>query len=108
LSFDTFHISLQRAPRIYKLLLLTDKDWRLINSFEELSSSFFKSAMKLASNFEIWINLVKTDEMIDYKEGSIMREQGKNEIKLAKLNIIKSYFDGIGDSLNEFIEDDDE
>jgi hypothetical protein len=29
-------------------------------------------------------------------------------MKLAKLNIIKSYFDGIGDSLNEFIEDDDE
>jgi hypothetical protein len=29
-------------------------------------------------------------------------------MKLAKLNIIKSYFDGVDDSLNEFIEDDDE
>jgi hypothetical protein len=67
-------LMLQRAPRIYRLLLLTDKDWHLIDSFEELNSSFFKSTMKSASNFEIWINLVKTGEMINYKEGSIMRE----------------------------------
>jgi hypothetical protein len=108
ISSSNISLMLQRAPRIYRLLLLTDEDWRLIDSFEELSSSFFKSVMKSASNFEIWINLMKTGEMIDYKEGSIMREQGKNEMKLAKLNIIKSYFDGVGDSLNEFIEDDDE
>jgi hypothetical protein len=108
ISSSNMSLMLQRAPRIYRLLLLTNEDWRLIDSFEELSSSFFKSAMKSASNFDIWINLVKTGKMVDYKEGSRMREQGKNEMKLAKLDIIKSYFDGVGDSLNEFIEDDDE
>ncbi|GET04502.1 hypothetical protein GLOIN_2v1849317 [Rhizophagus clarus] len=108
ISSSNMSLMLQRVPRIYRLLLLTDKDWCLIDSFEELSSSFFKSAMKSASNFDIWINLVKTGNMVDYEEGSIMHEQSKNEMKLAKLNIIKSYFDGVGVSLNEFIKEDDE
>lgn len=36
-------------------------------------------AMKSASNFDIWINLVKTGKTVDYKEGSIMREQEKTK-----------------------------
>ena len=102
------NLMLQRAARIYRLLLLSNGDWHLIDSFEELSSSFFKSSMKTAANFEIWINLVKTGEMVDYKEGPLMRESGKRAMKEAKLDIVKSYFDGVNEDLNEFIVDGDD
>jgi hypothetical protein len=52
ISLQNTSLMLQRAPRIYKLLLLTDGDWRLIDSFEEISSCFFKSSMKSAANLK--------------------------------------------------------
>lgn len=102
------NLMLQRAPRIYRLLLLSDGDWRFVEAFEELSSCFFKSSMNSASNFEIWLNLVKTGEMANYEEGSTMRERGRQCMKQAKLEIIKSYFDGVNEDLKDFIIDDDE
>jgi len=108
ISLPNMGLMLQRAPRIYRLLLLTNGDWRLIDSFEELSSCFFKSSMKSAANFEIWLNLVKTGQMVNYQEGQKMREKGKEEMKQAKLDIIKSYFDGVNEDLKDIIIDDDD
>ena len=108
ISLPNMSLMLQRAPRIYRLLLLTNGDWRLIDSFEELSSCFFKSSMKSAANFDIWLNLVKTGQMVDYKEGSNMLKRGKKEMKNAKLDILKSYFDGINEDLEGAIIEDEE
>ena len=107
ISLPNMGLMLQRAPRIYRLLLLTNGDWRLIDSFEELSSCFFKSSMKSAANFEIWLNLVKTGQMVNYQEGQKLRERGNEEMKQAKLDIIKSYFDGVNEDLKDIIIDDD-
>ena len=108
ISLPNMGLMLQRAPRIYRLLLLTNGDWRLIDSFEELSLCFFKSSMKSVANFEIWLNLVKTGQMVNYQEGQKMREKGKEEMKQAKLDIIKSYFDGVNEDLKDIIIDDDD
>ena len=64
--------------------------------------------MKSAANFEIWLNLVKTGQMVNYQEGQKMRERGKEEMKQAKLDIIKSYFDGVNEDLKDIIIDDDD
>ena len=37
-----------------------------------------------------------------------MREKGKEEMKQAKLDIIKSYFDGVNEDLKDIIIDDDD
>jgi len=63
---------------------------------------------KSAANFKIWLNLVKTGQMVNYQEGQKMREKGKEEIKQAKLDIIKSYFDGVNEDLKDIIIDDDD
>jgi hypothetical protein len=101
-------LMLQRASRIYRLLLLSNGDWRLVDSFEELTSCFFKSSMKSGANFEIWLNLVKTGQMVNYKEGNSMCEDGKKILKEAKFDIIKAYFDGVNEDLKDHILDDDE
>jgi hypothetical protein len=62
--------------------------------------------MKSAANFEIWINLVKTGEMVDYEEGQNLLEIGKKEMKEAKFDIIKDYFDGVSEEEIIFEEDD--
>jgi hypothetical protein len=109
ISLPNMNLMLQRAPRIYRLLLLANGDWRFIDAFEELTPSFIKSAMNSAANFEIWLNLVKTGKIINYEEGPTMRERGKEELKRFKLEIIKSYFNDVDDDrLKELIEDDDD
>lgn len=100
------NLMLQRAPRIYRLLMISNEDWRFLDSFEELSTSFFKSSMNSSANFEIWLNLVKTGKMASYEEGSIMREKGKMEMREAHLNIITSYFDEVNENLEDLISDD--
>ena len=52
ISISNMNLILQHAARIYRLLLLSNEDWHLIDSFKELSSSFFKSFMKTATNFK--------------------------------------------------------
>ena len=108
ISLPNMSLMLQRAPRIYRLLLLSNGDWRLIDSFEELTSSFFKSSMNSAANFEIWLNLVRTGQVADYKEGPTMCEEGKKFMKEVKLNIVKEHFNGVDDNLKDFIVDDDD
>ena len=106
ISLQNMSLMLQRAPRIYRLLLLSNEDWCLIDSFEKLSSCFFKSSMKSMVNFEIWLNLVKTGQLVDYKEGQLICERGKKDMKQAKLDIVKSYFYGINEDF--IIEEEDD
>ncbi|CAB4413662.1 unnamed protein product [Rhizophagus irregularis] len=66
------------------------------------------SKMKVGANFEIWLNLVRTGQMADYKKGPTMCGEGKKFMKEAKLDIIKAYFNGVDENLKDFIADDDE
>ncbi|RGB21534.1 hypothetical protein C1646_777772 [Rhizophagus diaphanus] len=48
---------LQISPRIYRLLQVSNSNWILLNVFEEITPTFFKSKIKVGANFEIWLNL---------------------------------------------------
>ncbi|EXX53172.1 hypothetical protein RirG_246450 [Rhizophagus irregularis DAOM 197198w] len=99
---------LQISPRIYRLLQVFNGNWVLLDVFEEITSIFFKSKMKVGANFEIWLNLVRTGQMADYKKGLTMCGEGKKFMKEAKLDIVKAYFNGVDENLKDFIADDDE
>ncbi|CAB4389576.1 unnamed protein product [Rhizophagus irregularis] len=102
ISLPNLELMLQRAPRIYRLLEVANFDWRLLDSFEELSACFFKSGVKTAINFEIWINLVRTGKLISYDEE--LKTQEKNrENKRIKIEIIKEYFDISGVNFDEMV-----
>ena len=98
-------LMLQQAPRIYRLLKIANYDWRFLNCFEGLSSCFFKNGIMSATNFEIWINLVRTDKLINYEE--VKSQERKRVNKEIKIEVIEEYFDVSGVSFDE-INDDDE
>ncbi|CAB4425662.1 unnamed protein product [Rhizophagus irregularis] len=98
-------LMLQRAPRIYRLLEVAGYDWRLLDCFEELSVCFFKSGVKSAINFEIWINLVRTGELISYEE-ELKTQERIREIKRIKIEIIREYFDISGVNFDEVVDDE--
>ncbi|CAG8765085.1 11921_t:CDS:1, partial [Rhizophagus irregularis] len=82
-------------------------NWVLLDVFEEITSTFFKSKMKVGTNFEIWLNLVRTEQLADYKKDSTICEKEKKFMKEVKLNIVKAYFSGVDENLKDFIADDD-
>ena len=63
--------------------------------------------MNSVANFEIWLNLVKTGQIVDYEKGLTIYKRGKEELKKFKIEIIKLYFDNIdNDHLKELIKND--
>ena len=65
--------------------------------------------MNSATNFKIWLNLVKMGQIVDYENGLTMHERGKEELKKSKIEIIKSYFNNVDDNhLKELIKDKEE
>ncbi|PKY61788.1 hypothetical protein RhiirA4_523684, partial [Rhizophagus irregularis] len=105
ISLPNMDLMLQRAPRIYRLLEVAGYDWRLLDCFEELSVCFFKSGVKSAINFEIWINLVRTGELISYEE-ELKTQERIREIKRIKIEIIREYFDISGVNFDEVVDDE--
>ncbi|CAB4429626.1 unnamed protein product [Rhizophagus irregularis] len=75
--------------------------------FEEITSTFFKSKMKVSANFEIWFNLVRIGQLADYKKGLTICKKRKKFMKEVKLDIVKAYFSGVDENLKDFIADDD-
>ena len=104
ISIPNMDLMLQRAPRIYQLLEITDHDWHFLDIFDELSPCFFKSVIKSAVNFEIWINLVRTGNIISYEEGLTL---GNKEKRRIKIEIVKEYFDISDVNLEEMTNDDE-
>ena len=72
---------LQKASQIYRLLEIA-ADWHLLNTFENPAPYFFKSKMKTANNFEIWISLVCMGRLIG-------NDELKSQEKLKKSNELK-------------------
>jgi len=96
---------LQISPRIYRLLQVADGNWALLDIFEEITPTFFKSKMKVVANFDVWLNLVRTGTL--ESDRADFHNIAKQEIKDLKVQIIRSYFDNIDEEkLNNFINDD--
>ncbi|CAB4374450.1 unnamed protein product [Rhizophagus irregularis] len=108
IDLGNLDLMLQISLRIYRLLQVSNGNWVLLDVFEEITPTFFKSKMKVGTNFEIWLNLVRTGQMADYKKGPTMCREGKKFMKEAKLDIVKAYFNGVDENLKDFIADDDE
>ncbi|CAB4401670.1 unnamed protein product [Rhizophagus irregularis] len=108
IDFSDLDLILQISPRIYRLLQVSNGNWALLDIFEEITPTFFKSKMKIATNFDLWINLVRTRMLEDYKNGQSYHERGKQELRDLKIQIIKSYFNDVDEEkLNNIIKNDD-
>ncbi|GET62639.1 hypothetical protein GLOIN_2v1849317 [Rhizophagus irregularis DAOM 181602=DAOM 197198] len=80
ISLPNLELMLQRAPRIYRLLEVANFDWRLLDSFEELSAC----------------------KLISYDE-ELKTQERNRENKRIKIEIIKEYFDISGVNFDEMV-----
>ncbi len=108
ISKPKLDLMIKRASRMFLLLNLSKFDWRIMDCFEELTASFFISAMKVTGNFFIWLNLVKSGVLVGYDQANLFHTNGKEELKQAKLAFLQNDFGELdGVNLNELVFDDD-
>lgn len=99
LTGKSLTLTIQRAHRIERLLNLAKGDWRFLDVYEELTPCFFTSTINNCHNFEIFLELVKSNITIssddaekkyeDWKKNeSILRaEQFNNACEQAGIDI---------------------
>ncbi|CAB4387185.1 unnamed protein product [Rhizophagus irregularis] len=66
------------------------------------STTYIQSGVKMAINFEIWINLVRTGKLISYDK-ELKTQERNRENKRIKIEIIKEYFDISGVNFDEMV-----
>jgi hypothetical protein len=105
LTGKSLTLIIQRAHRIERLLNLAEGDWRFLDVYEELTPCFFTSTINSCCNFEIFLELVKSNTTIstddaetryeDWKkiDSTSRVEQFNNTCKQAGANIQISYED---------------
>ena len=103
LTGKSLTLIIQRAHRIERLLNLAKGDWRFLDVYEELTPCFFTSTINSCNNFEIFLELVKSNTTISNddavekyenwkKNESILRaEQFNNACEQAGINIQISF-----------------
>jgi hypothetical protein len=105
LTGKSLTLIIQRAHRIERLLNLAEGDWRFLDVYEELTPCFFTSTINSCDNYEIFLELVKSNATISSndaetrykiwkKRESILRaEQFNNACEQAGVNIRISFED---------------
>lgn len=99
-------LMIKRATRMFLLLNLSNFDWRLMDCFEELTASFFLSAMKSTGNFFIWLNLIRSGVLVDYSQADLFHKNGKEELKQVKSAFLQRDFGDV--SLSKLILEDED
>ena len=77
LTGKSLTLIVQRAHRIERLLNLAEDDWRSLDVYEELTPCFFTSTINNCYNFEIFLELVKSNTTISSDDAEKRYEDWK-------------------------------
>jgi hypothetical protein len=77
LTGKSLTLTIQRAHRIERLLDLAEGEWRFLDVYEELTPCFFTSTINSCYNFEIFLELVKSNTTISSDDAEKRYEDWK-------------------------------
>ncbi len=59
---------IRAAKRIEKLISITNNNWKIVDAFPNLNVNFFKSTLIKINDYECWLKLMKTNNIISEEE----------------------------------------
>ena len=95
---------IQRARRIQRLLHAVNNSWKVLDSVENLSPSYFTSNLNCL-NFEIWLEVVKTGKIITFGEAENKYRQYKQFMTTDRIDKIKKAFEDAGEEIELSFQD---
>jgi hypothetical protein len=84
LTGKSITLMIQRAHRIERLLDLAEGEWRFLDVYEELTPCFFTSTINSCYNFEIFLELVKSNTTISSDDAEKRYEDWKKSESIKK------------------------
>lgn len=89
---STISTILNKALRIRRLLEVASDNFNIIDAFPDLEPYLFSANKLSVVNFERWLGLVRTNQLISFKEGELLYKNFKAETKRKrKENLNKLY-----------------
>src|SRR6266542_4914062 len=86
---------LNKAFRIKRLLAIASNNYNIVDAFPDLESYFFTVKKMGVVNFERWLELVRTGELITFKEGKQKHKISKVIINRKRaetlMNVYRNY-----------------
>ncbi|CAB4445423.1 unnamed protein product [Rhizophagus irregularis] len=82
-------LNLQRGFRIERVLNAIGTKWNVLDAIDTLTPCFFTSTINRCTNFEIWLEIVVSNEIISYNEADNRYKQFKMSSAYDQVQSIK-------------------
>lgn len=97
----------QRAKRIERLLNLAGDNYNIIDAFPDLSVNLFSPSYMSTYNYERWLKLIKTNNLISVDEGKRLYAEYKEQSKRERSETLKNIYIGANKEYPHDDHDDD-
>jgi hypothetical protein len=105
LTGKSLTLTIQRAHRIERLLDLAEGEWRFLDVYEELTPCFFTSTINSCYNFEIFLELVKSNTTISSDDAEKRYEDWKKSESIKRAEHFNDACDQAGINIRISSED---
>jgi hypothetical protein len=89
---STISTILNKAVRVRRLLKIASNNFNIIDAFPDLDSYLFTAKKIGVVNFERWLELVRTNELVSFEEGRQMYNDLKAEMKRKRTENLKKIY----------------
>jgi hypothetical protein len=89
---STISTILNKAVRVRRLLKIASNNFNIIDAFPDLDSYLFTAKKIGMVNFERWLELVRTNELVSFEEGRQMYNDLKAEMKRKRTENLKKIY----------------
>jgi hypothetical protein len=97
---------LQKGFRVERVLNSIGNKWNVLDAIENLTPCFFTSIINSCQNFEIWLEIVLSNEVISYNEAEIKYKQFKAASAYKRVMCIKQACESNGVEIQQPNEQD--
>ncbi|CAB5363117.1 unnamed protein product [Rhizophagus irregularis] len=112
LTGNKLKLIIQRAKRIERLLNLANNNYNIFDAFPDLNITFFSANRMNTYNYERWLILVKTNNLVSADEGRRLYKEYKEKCKKERYEYLRNLYIGAnrGNDLleNEINDEQDE
>lgn len=90
---STISTLLNRAVRVRRLLKIASGNYNIIDAFPDLEPYFFSAKKIGVINFERWLKLVETGQLISFEQGDKLYRDFKAEAKEKRKEDLNKIYD---------------
>ena len=94
LTGSKLKLIIQRAKRMERLLNLANNNYNIFDAFPDFNTTFFSAKRMNTYNYERWLILVQTNNLVSADEGRRLYEEYKEKCKKVRYESLRNLYIG--------------